>query len=96
MQGQRRLWKRESSGTAFFTGAARFRPATTYEWNKEKGTVTFQVPGETEFYMAGFYQKYGEEDCFVILTVAANASVEPGTRPDASDPDERAGGTLDL
>ena len=27
--------------------------------------------------MAGFYQRYGEEDCFVILTVAANASVEP-------------------
>ena len=48
-----------------------------YEWNKEKERVTFRVPGETEFYMAGFYQRYGEEDCFVILTVAANASVEP-------------------
>ena len=28
---------------------------------KKKERVTFQVPGETEFYMAGFYQKYGEE-----------------------------------
>ena len=47
-----------------------------YEWNKEKERVTFSVPEEKEFYMAGFYQRYEKGDCFVILTTAANGSVE--------------------
>ena len=47
-----------------------------YEWNRERERVTFSLPGAEEFYLAGCYQRYGDEDCFVILTVPANASVE--------------------
>lgn len=55
-----------------------------YEWNSNKEKVTFTLGGQAlgqslctppVLYMAGFYNRFGEEDRFVILTTAANDSV---------------------
>ncbi len=48
-----------------------------YEWDLEKNKVTFLNKNEEPLYMAGFYDLYGEENRFVILTTQANASVSP-------------------
>lgn len=49
-------------------------PATGfYEWNQSKEKVTFMK--NEPLYMAGFYNRFGDEDCFVILTTAANQSM---------------------
>ncbi len=47
-----------------------------YEWDKEKNKVTFYQGQEEPLYMAGFYNLFGEEDRYVILTTEANSSVE--------------------
>lgn len=47
-----------------------------YEWDASKNKVTFFQEGSAALYMAGFYDRFQDEDRFVILTVAANASVE--------------------
>ena len=48
-----------------------------YEWNRKKEKVTFTSAVEEQpiLYMAGFYNKYGSEDRFVILTTGANDSM---------------------
>ena len=48
-----------------------------YEWNRKKEKVTFTSAekGQPILYMAGFYNKYGNEDRFVILTTGANDSM---------------------
>lgn len=48
-----------------------------YEWNRKKEKVTFTsaVKEQPILYMAGFYNKYGNEDRFVILTTGANDSM---------------------
>ena len=48
-----------------------------YEWNRKKEKVTFTsaVKEQSILYMAGFYNKYGNEDRFVILTTGANDSM---------------------
>lgn len=46
-----------------------------YEWNKNKEKVTFSHKDAKVLYLAGFYDRFGEENRFVILTTAANASV---------------------
>lgn len=54
-----------------------------YEWKREGGRKTkylFRVPGASELYMAGFYNRIKdkdgvEKDRFVILTTAANDSM---------------------
>lgn len=46
-----------------------------YEWDAQKNKVTFYQEGAASLYMAGFYNYFQEEDHFVILTTAANASV---------------------
>lgn len=57
-----------------------------YEWNQSKEKVTFTADEQAKehrpctppvLYMAGFYNRFGEEDRFVILTTAANESVRP-------------------
>ena len=47
-----------------------------YEWDAGKEKVTFSGTRDTVLYMAGFYRKYQNRDCFVILTTNANASVQ--------------------
>lgn len=48
-----------------------------YEWNREKQKVTFcRKQGETLF-LAGFYREQEDGPHFIILTMAANASVHP-------------------
>ncbi len=47
-----------------------------YEWDPEKNKVTFLRGDEAPMYMAGFFDLYGEEDRFVILTTEANDSVD--------------------
>lgn len=48
-----------------------------YEWNRKKEKVTFTSAMKEQpiLYMAGFYNKYGDEDRFVILTTGANDSM---------------------
>lgn len=48
-----------------------------YEWNRQKEKVTFKssLKEQPMLYMAGFYNKYGSEDRFVILTTGANDSI---------------------
>ncbi|MBR2037766.1 MAG: SOS response-associated peptidase family protein [Lachnospiraceae bacterium] len=48
-----------------------------YEWNRKKEKVTFTsaVKEQPILYMAGFYNKYDNEDRFVILTTGANDSM---------------------
>ncbi len=48
-----------------------------YEWNSRKEKVRFTGEGEQPLFLAGFYQRFEEENRFVILTVPANASMAP-------------------
>lgn len=46
-----------------------------YEWNREKEKSTFTRFDSPLMYMAGFYDRFGNENRFVILTTAANESM---------------------
>ena len=48
-----------------------------YEWNKNKEKNIFYRKGQPVLYMAGLYNRYQDEDRFVILTTAANDSMKP-------------------
>lgn len=48
-----------------------------YEWNKNKEKNIFYRENQPVLYMAGFYNRYQDEDRFVILTTAANESMKP-------------------
>lgn len=48
-----------------------------YEWNPRKEKNTFRRADMPVLYMAGFSRRYGEREHFVILTTAANTSMEP-------------------
>ena len=53
-------------------------PATWfYEWNKNKEKNIFYRKGQPVLYMAGIYNRYQDEERFVILTTAANESMRP-------------------
>ena len=53
-------------------------PATWfYEWNRNKEKNIFYRNTQPVLFMAGFYNRYQEEDRFVILTTAANESMQP-------------------
>ena len=53
-------------------------PATWfYEWNKNKEKNIFDRKNQPVLYMAGLYNRYQDEDRFVILTTAANESMKP-------------------
>lgn len=47
-----------------------------YEWDAEKTKVAFSRFDSPILYMAGFYNCFQNEDRYIILTTAANASVE--------------------
>ncbi len=46
-----------------------------YEWDSEKNQATFFRKDESVLYMAGFYNRFQDEDRFIIITTQANASV---------------------
>lgn len=46
-----------------------------YEWRNKK-KYQFTLPGNPVLYMAGIYNEFAEESRFVILTTAANQSME--------------------
>ena len=48
-----------------------------YEWDSDKNKAVFFREGRSALYMAGFYNKFQDEDRFIILTTQANASVSP-------------------
>lgn len=48
-----------------------------YEWNAKKEKYTFRKKDKSLMWFAGFYNLEQNEDCFVILTTAANASMQP-------------------
>ena len=53
-------------------------PATWfYEWDKNKEKNIFYREDQPVLYMAGLFNRYQDEDRFVILTTAANESVRP-------------------
>ena len=53
-------------------------PATWfYEWNANKEKNIFFRKTQPVLFMAGFYSRYQDEDRFVILTTAANPSMQP-------------------
>ena len=53
-------------------------PATGfYEWDSQKRKYLFTLPREGALYMAGLYDRRGNEDCYCILTTSPNASMRP-------------------
>lgn len=48
-----------------------------YEWNRKKEKYRFRRNDSPVLFMAGCFRRYEDGDRFVILTTAANASMEP-------------------
>ena len=48
-----------------------------YEWDSDKNKVIFFREDRPVLFMAGFYNRFQEEERFIILTTQANASVSP-------------------
>ena len=48
-----------------------------YEWDSQKRKYLFTLPREGALYMAGLYERRGNEDCYCILTTSPNASMRP-------------------
>ena len=48
-----------------------------YEWDSDKNKVTFFREDRPVLFMAGFYNRFQNEERFMILTTQANASVSP-------------------
>ena len=46
-----------------------------YEWDPDKNKVTFFRQDKPVVYLAGFYNRFQDEERFIILTTQANASV---------------------
>lgn len=48
-----------------------------FEWNRNKEKVSFTRNGKDTMYMAGIYDVFDNEECFTIVTTAANDSMMP-------------------
>ena len=48
-----------------------------YEWSRNKEKAVFRKDGVPVLYMAGFYNMFGNEYRYVILTTDANSSIAP-------------------
>lgn len=46
-----------------------------YEWNKDKNKFTIMKENHESMYLAGIYNEFSGEPCFVIITTAANDSI---------------------
>ena len=51
--------------------------AAFYEWDREKAKYTFRGKNGKVLFLAGCCRNYGDGEHFVILTTAANKSMEP-------------------
>ena len=51
--------------------------AAFYEWDREKTKYTFRKEDRKALFMAGCCRHYNDGEHFVILTTAANSSMEP-------------------
>lgn len=51
--------------------------AAFYEWDQEKAKYTFRGKNGKALFLAGCCRNYGDGEHFVILTTAANKSMEP-------------------
>ena len=47
-----------------------------YEWDPDKVKVTFYLKNDAMLYFAGFYKRFEDGERFIILTTAANTSME--------------------
>lgn len=66
---EKRMFREGIRGKRLAVPAAGF-----YEWNAGKEKITFFR--ETALYLAGFSERFGGEERFVILTTGANVSME--------------------
>ena len=48
-----------------------------YEWNRDKEKFSYERADAPVLFMAGCYDRYQDQDRFVVLTTAANPSVSP-------------------
>ncbi|MCI6835715.1 MAG: SOS response-associated peptidase, partial [Phocaeicola vulgatus] len=48
-----------------------------YEWDPDKNKVTFLRENQPVLFMAGFYNRFQDDNHFIILTTQANESVSP-------------------
>ena len=48
-----------------------------YEWDANKRKYLFTLPGQGVLYMAGLYDRRDNEDCYCVLTMAPNPSMQP-------------------
>ncbi|HIW84794.1 MAG TPA: SOS response-associated peptidase [Candidatus Dorea gallistercoris] len=48
-----------------------------YEWDKKKEKFAYEDQDSPVLFMAGCYNRFRDQDCFVILTTQANPSVLP-------------------
>ena len=48
-----------------------------YEWDSDKNKVIFFREDRPVLFMAGFYNRFQDDERFIILTTQANASVSP-------------------
>ena len=68
-----------------------------YEWNRKKEQYSCEREGVPVVWMAGCYDRFQDQDRFVILTTVANPSVSPehGRMPLILEPDELESWVLD-
>ena len=48
-----------------------------YEWSRDRSKASFMDPNGTTLYMAGFYNIFGKQNHFIIITTMANSAVLP-------------------
>ena len=69
---EKRMFRESVERRRIVIPAARF-----YEWNRNKEKNTFSRKGQPALFMAGFYDRFQDEERFVILTTTANDSMRP-------------------
>lgn len=68
---EKRMFRESVKERRCIIPAARF-----YEWDAQKNKVTFTRNDGDILFFAGFFQRYPEGKRFIILTTAANASIQ--------------------
>ncbi|MDO5601331.1 MAG: SOS response-associated peptidase [Oscillospiraceae bacterium] len=68
--------KRPMFRSSFFSRRCVAPSTGFYEWDGAKRQYLFRMGKSDAVYLAGLYDRYDGEDCFVILTTQPNASVD--------------------
>jgi len=73
------LQEKKMFRTPFISGRCVIPSTGFYEWShdSQKQKYLFNVPATSALYMAGLYARFDSEYRFVIVTVAANADMQP-------------------